>query len=137
MKFNKALVEDVDTEVDMSPMIDMVFLLLIFFIVASAVVDPNKPTVELPSATEAKAAEDTTGRVQVSIDRTEQIYVGSEPVDLDTFKERIISELELDPKVRVFLRTDAEVPYSVTKKVMSTCSEVGAMDLIFASFEES
>ena len=136
MKFKKALVEDVDTEIDMSPMIDMVFLLLIFFIVASAVVDPNKPTVFLPSATEAQTADDTTGRVQISIDNTEQIWIGSEPVTLDQFKEKIGEELELNPNVRLFLRTDQEVEYRFAKKVMNTCLEIGAMDLIYATFEE-
>ncbi len=136
MKFKKAQVEDVDTEIDMSPMIDMVFLLLIFFIVASAVVDPNKPLVELPSATKAKTAEDTTGRLQVSIDRTEQIYIGSEPVTFEGFKKRIEQEFELDPGIRIFLRTDMQVPYAVSKKLMRICSDVGALDLIFATLEE-
>lgn len=130
------LVDDSEVEIDMSAMIDMVFLLLIFFIVASVVTDIDKPLVNLPSAAAAKVAEDTTGRIQVSIDKTEQIYVGSRPVTLDEFKTRITSELEADPNIRIFLRTDADVPYHVTRKVMRACSELGALDLIFATFEE-
>jgi biopolymer transport protein ExbD len=137
MKWKKAQVEDADAEIDMSPMIDMVFLLLIFFIVASAVVDPNKPVVTLPSASKAKAAEDTTGRIQVSVDRNEQIWIASDPVTLEQFKSRIEQEVEKDPGIRVFLRTDQDVPYRLTKKVMRACAEVGAFNLIYATFEEN
>ncbi len=134
MKLN--FVDDNDIEIDMSPMIDMVFLLLIFFIVASVVVDLDKPTVDLPSANASKVSEDTTGRMQVSVDRTEQIYVGATPVTLKEFKKQITAELEADPNIRVYLRADRDVPYSVTARLMKACTELGALDLIFATFEE-
>jgi len=134
MKLN--FIEDDDIDIDMSPMIDMVFLLLIFFIVASVVVDLDKPSVELPSATAAKVSEDTTGRVQVSIDRTEQVYIGAKPVTLKELKTQLTAELEADPNIRVYLRTDGQVPYGVTSKLMKACAQIGALDLIFATFEE-
>jgi biopolymer transport protein ExbD len=129
-------VEDEEIDIDMSSMIDMVFLLLIFFIVASVVVDMDKPLVELASASAAKVSEDTTGRVQVSIDRTEQVYIGPKPVTLAELKTQITAELEEDPNIRIFFRADREVPYGVTQKLMRACASVGALDLIFATFEE-
>lgn len=127
---------DDDAAIDMSPMIDMVFLLLIFFIVASAMVDMDKPTVELPSATAAKVSEDTTGRIQVSIDRTQQIYIGAKPVTMEELRTKLAAELAADPNIRIFLRTDQDVPYRMTKKIMNACVEVGTLDLIFATYEE-
>ena len=64
--------EDEDIEVDMSPMIDMVFLLLIFFIVASIIVDDKVP-VDIPTAVYAKVPEDITGRFTISISKKEEI----------------------------------------------------------------
>ena len=55
-----------DLEVDMSPMIDMVFLLLIFFIVASQVID-EKPKVAIPTAAYAKVPDNTTGRLMITV----------------------------------------------------------------------
>jgi len=129
-------VADEEVEIDMSSMIDMVFLLLIFFIVASVVVDLGKPPVDLPSASQSKVSEDTTGRMQVSVDRTKQIYVGPDGVTMDEFKTLVTAELEADPNIRIFLRADREVPYSVTQSLMKACSRLGALDLIFASYEE-
>lgn len=136
MKLDKALVEDVDVTIDMSPLIDMVFLLLIFFIVASTVVDLSKPSVDLVSATEAKAPEETKGRMQVSVNADEVIFIGPTPVSIEDLKEQVGKEMEVAPETRIFLRVDRTVPYVLTKKIMSTLSEVDALDLIFATFEE-
>ena len=57
---------DDDIELDMSPMIDMVFLLLIFFIVVSQVID-EKPKIEVPEASVAKVAEETINRLMITV----------------------------------------------------------------------
>ncbi|MFU8893400.1 MAG: ExbD/TolR family protein [Luteolibacter sp.] len=61
-------VEDDELNVDMSPMIDMVFLLLIFFIVnATAIIVKTDPEVTPPVADQAKAQEDGRGRIVVNV----------------------------------------------------------------------
>lgn len=134
MKFKQ--IEDVDVSIDMSPMIDMVFLLLIFFLVAAAAVELDKPDVSLPSASQALVAEEVTGRMQVSIDRHGQYYVGSVPVDLDTLRERVGRELDQDPNLRLFIRADEQVPYRMTRELMNICADIGVVSLIYAAFEE-
>ncbi len=130
------VIEDEEVGIDMSPMIDMVFLLLIFFIVASAMVDVDKPKVELPSAQSAKVADDIKGRVNVSINAEDVIFIGSEVVTEEKFKTVMSEELELNPDLRVFIRSDANVPYRSNKKLMELCADVGAVNLIYAAFEE-
>jgi biopolymer transport protein ExbD len=134
MKLN--LVEDFDPDIDMSPMIDMVFLLLIFFIVAAAMVDLDKPEVRLPAASTAKVADDVTGRLVVSVDANDQLYIGSVAVSEEQFKARLTRETEANPNVRVFIRSDGDVLYRMNKKLMRVCAEVGAVNLIYAAFEE-
>ncbi|MFT5465637.1 MAG: biopolymer transport protein ExbD [Verrucomicrobiales bacterium] len=57
-----------DLKMDMSPMIDMVFLLLIFFMVASTIIIvPIDPKVQPPIATAAKKQSDARGRILVNI----------------------------------------------------------------------
>lgn len=132
MKLKKKESEDI--AVDMSPMIDMVFLLLIFFIVASAVIDEKKP-VEIPDAVYAKVAEDETGRFPITITSDGGLFVRNESVTLDELKALLEPELELDPALKVVLRSDGRVMYKVNEKIMTACAEVGANDLIFAAFE--
>jgi biopolymer transport protein ExbD len=134
MKLKKA--EEPDVSIDMSPMIDMVFLLLIFFIVASALVDLDKPPVILPKASAAKVPDDVTGRLNVSVDTNEQFYVGASPVSLEQLQEKVRTEIDLNPDLRVFIRSDQNVPYRINKKLMTACAEVGAANLIYAAFED-
>ena len=56
-----------DAAVDMAPMIDLVFLLLIFFMVASVVTELEKVEVEIPESNYAKVPEDTKGRMMLSV----------------------------------------------------------------------
>ena len=136
MKLGKQTSDD-DLELDMSPMIDMVFLLLIFFIVVSQVID-EKPRVEIPDATHAKVPEDTTGRFMITVKRDESLYLGSDPIskEIDDVKERIETEINANPRLRILIRADGSVPYEVNEKIMNACAEVGALDIIFSVFEK-
>jgi len=126
---------DEDIEVDMSPMIDMVFLLLIFFIVASTVIDEKVP-VEIPAAAYSKVPEDTTGRIVISVNKADEMFIGPMTVDIDQLKERLELELEADPNLRILIRSGADVKYKINEKIMVACAEVGANDLIYSAFEE-
>ncbi len=134
MKLN--LVEDFDVDIDMSPMIDMVFLLLIFFIVAAAMVEIDKPELDLAAASSSKVADDVTGRLVVSIDTDEQLYIGASAVSEEQLRARLTDEIKANPDLRVLIRSDEAVPYRMNKKLMKICSDVGAVNLIYAVFEE-
>ena len=124
-----------DIELDMSPMIDMVFLLLIFFIVASQIID-EKPQVEIPDAVYAKVPDDTTGRLMITVRADERYFIGRVEVSFDEMKEKLALEIKKDPNMRVLIRSDAQTKYKVNEKVMTACAEIGANDLIYSAFEE-
>lgn len=124
-----------DIEVDMSPMIDMVFLLLIFFIVASTIIDEKVP-VKIPKAAYSKVPEDTTGRIVISVNKDDQMFVGPMPVDIDQLKERLSIAMEADPNLRILIRSGGDVKYKTNERIMVACAEVGANDLIYSAFEE-
>lgn len=137
MKLERKDVEEV--EIDMSPMIDMVFLLLIFFIVASAIIKVDPVKIEVPTAVYAKVPDDETGRFKITVDKGGKMYVGmtSEEVDLDRLKERLIKEKEQNPQLKVVIRADMKTKYQYCQKIMEVCAEVGANDMIFAAFEKA
>lgn len=135
MKIQSKYDDNEDIEVDMSPMIDMVFLLLIFFIVASIVIDEKVP-VEIPNAAFAKVPEDTTGRIVISVNKEDGIFIGPMPVTIDELKERMADEMEADPNLRILIRSGGDVKYKTNEKIMVALAEVGANDLIYSAFEE-
>jgi len=129
--------EQDDIAIDMSPMIDMVFLLLIFFIVASAVIKVEPVPIEIPSAVYAKVPEDETGRAMITLTAEGLMYVGPAQtlVTLDELQEWLGLELDADAEIRILIRADGMVEYRDTEEIMEACAEVGASDMIFAAFE--
>ena len=137
MKINARRNDD-EIAVDMSPMIDLVFLLLIFFLVASAVIKVEKVPIEVPDAVYAKVPEDETGRFPITVNTDGQMFIGpaSDEVTLEQLTDRLRSEVEADPKIRIVIRADRTVKFEVNEKIMEACGEAGANDLIFAAFEQ-
>ncbi|WP_372794903.1 ExbD/TolR family protein [Pontiella sp.] len=125
-----------DVSVDMGPMIDLVFLLLIFFMVASVVTELEKVEIDIPESSHAKVPEDTKGRMMLSVDANNQVYVGTAPVTIEELKVHVERELDLNPELRILIRADQRVVYKTCKDIMRACGEVGATDLIYATFEE-
>jgi biopolymer transport protein ExbD len=116
-------------------MIDMVCLLLIFFLVASTVID-NKVPVEIPSAAYSKVPDNIEGRVVLSVNKDGKMFVGQMPVTEEQLKEQLKIQIEADPNLRVLIRSGKNVKYKYNEKIMEICAEVGATDLIYAAFEE-
>ena len=122
----------------MSPMIDMVFLLLIFFIVASQIVKIEKVPIEVPAAVYAKVPEDETGRYLITVNVDGNLYVGlnSQQVTVEELSSLLAAEMEVNPELRVLIRADRMVKYETNEEIMEACAEAGANDMIFAAFEE-
>ncbi|MDF7797903.1 biopolymer transporter ExbD [Pontiellaceae bacterium B1224] len=126
-----------ELELDMSPMIDMVFLLLIFFIVASQVID-EKPQVAIPKAAYGKVPEDTTGRLMISVSKDEKYFVGADmtPRTIEEVQDMIEMSINEDPELRILIRADAQTKYKVNEQITLACAAVGAQDIIYSVFEE-
>ena len=131
--------DEEEVVIDMSPMIDMVFLLLIFFIVASAVIKVDPVEIDVPNAVYAKVPDDETGRYKITVDQEGVMYVGvtSEKVDLARLEEILLEEIEMNNQLKVLIRADLKTKYEYSEKIMLVCAEVGANDMIFAAFEKS
>jgi biopolymer transport protein ExbD len=129
-----------DIAVDMSPMIDMVFLLLIFFLVASQIVNVEKVPVEVPSAAYAKVPEDETGRFPITVNEDDRIFVGpggAQEVDVDDLTRILSAQVAADPEIKVVIRGDKTVQYETIEKIMTeACAQAGVVDMIFAAFEK-
>jgi biopolymer transport protein ExbD len=121
-------------------MIDMVFLLLIFFLVASQIVKVEKVPVEVPSAANSKVPEDETGRFAITVNEEERIFIGpggAREVSIEELAREMAVQVAADPAIKVVIRADKSVTYETTEKIMiDACAEAGVVDMIFAAFEK-
>jgi biopolymer transport protein ExbD len=123
-------------------MIDMVFLLLIFFIVnATAIIVQTDPEVKPPIAKNSKRQEDGRGRIVINVRKdgtytNEQFVIlpGKEEITdmVKKYKEKIDSE-GLKPKLH--LRGDQETMFKYSRTAISAAAEAGVTEVVFAVYE--
>ncbi len=140
---------NIDAEVDMTPMIDMVFLLLVFFMCAATMSKVDfTPEIKLPIAPKADVPEDLRNRGTINILPVGFITVDGEEVTEDkpfmvsgslvTAGDlvKIIEERRTeDPDVRVYMRVDRNVEYSRVQEAIKAAAAGGVYDIIFASYQ--
>jgi biopolymer transport protein ExbD len=127
---------------DMSPMIDMVFLLLIFFIVnATAIIVKTDPEVKPPVAANSKRQEDGSGRIVVNIrnDGTftaedfNTILAGEDDIYdmVKTMKER---QQALGVTSKLHLRGDKEAVFKYCRTAVRGAARAGVDQVVFGVF---
>jgi len=118
----------------MTPMIDMVFLLLVFFMTVSNLAQAEKSVeLDLPQSAESEVPKDLADRGTISIDAEGLIYLRAEKQTLESMQAAIKASLSENPDLRILVRADQATPYSAVKKVLKACAEVGAYEVIYAT----
>jgi len=120
----------------MAPMIDMVFLLLVFFMTASAMSQVgNRPELELPESPESTVAEEFSGRIVVSIDPAGRLFLGSREVELDELAESLRSYRKLNAGAKTSIRAAKDTPFASVRLVMEASVEAGIQDCLYATYQ--
>lgn len=120
----------------MTPMIDMVFLLLVFFMTVSTLAQADRQVeLELPESASSDVPNDLSDRGTISIDATGQIYMGSIPQTLQEMQSLLKKSLTKNSELRIHLRADRTTEYQYIKKVLRACAEVGAYEVIYATYQ--
>ena len=117
-----------------TPMIDMTFLLLIFFMVTSKLSKEQiKMDVELPVASAAVLPDDLSNRDIINIDGEGVFYVADAPVGEAELRAYLGRRLASHPPLKIYLRADATTPAKTIKRFMEMAAEAGAIEVIFGS----
>ena len=113
-----------DLLIDLTPMIDVVFLMLIFFMVSTSFTANNSLKLDLPQS-KAQTTDKEQEQVSVSIDADGQLYVQEERVKDGDLRRRILNISKGDPNMRVVLRADADAKHKRVVYVLDTVRELG------------
>ena len=123
-----------DDKFVMAPMIDMVFLLLVFFMCASHLSTVQSVPLEIPTATKAVVPRERPDRFIVNITQEGTIHGGNTEVSLDELKALVKEHRGLNPGLKVYLRADQNTPHKHVRKVMNGMAELGIDDFVFGAF---
>lgn len=121
---------------NLTPMIDVVFQLLIFFMVATTFQDPERELeVELPPAESGEVLDDELDEIIINVLRDGQLILSGETVDEATLAQRLSRAAERDPETPVTIRGDKLVHHEDVVSVMDACGVAGLHSLSLGTLE--
>jgi biopolymer transport protein ExbD len=122
-------------DINISPLIDMVFILLIFFMVSTTFVKDMKLDLDRPAASSAVTA--STKAIRLYIDNNGDTYLDGEPVQVWVIQSRLRDQLKTMTSKAVLVITDDSVPAGRLVEVVDQARLAGATDVGVATVEEA
>ncbi len=120
-----------DTELDMTPMLDIVFIMLIFFIVTTSFVKESGVSVNSPSAQTASRQENA--NIFIAITAGGEVWIDRRPVDPRSVRA-IVARLHADnPEGSVIIQSDADASTRMLVDVMDQVRLAGVEGIAIAA----
>jgi len=122
-------------EVDITPLIDVVFLLLIFFMVSTTFDREAQILVELPEATGEEAKHEKL-ELEITIDANGIFFVNQKEVintEVGTLKRAIEKAVGDKRDLPVIINADARTPHQSVMTAMDAASQLGLMRMTFSA----
>lgn len=120
---------------NLTPMIDMVFLLIIFFIVSNNMIQQDSAVqVDLPEAgTGTLPQEQQIKRLTISIPQSGSLYVGTEIFSEERLRQLMIEcYKDWGEETEIRIRTHRSIPYGEIKPILLMAAESGIVNVSFA-----
>jgi biopolymer transport protein ExbD len=120
-----------ETELDMTPMLDIVFIMLIFFIVTTSFVKESGVTVSSPSAETASQQENA--NIFIAITESGEVWIDRRPVDPRAVRA-IVARMHADnPEGSVIIQSDEEAATRMLVDVMDQVRLAGIEQIAIAA----
>ena len=125
-----------DGKFEMTPMIDVVFLLITFFMTVTSYASAELVQVAMPIAPEAKVPEDVGDRQLLSVSENGTFFLGAFASDLPTIKETLMARTHREGFKGAYIRADAHTPFRYVNDLMKTCAEAGVYNILFGTLKD-
>ncbi|MEC9363271.1 MAG: ExbD/TolR family protein [Sinimarinibacterium flocculans] len=123
--------EEEESSIDLTPMLDVVFIMLIFFIVTATFVKESGIEVNRPEASTATKQE--RANILVAIDRNGEIWINRRRVEVDALRPNIERLHAENPQGTVVIQADQEAQTKQLVAVMDAAREAGVYEISIAA----
>jgi biopolymer transport protein ExbD len=127
--------EDSSDLPDLTPMIDIVFLLIVFFMTVANMQVQQRVPISVPIAEAASLPEDRANRIVVTVKEDGSVFYGASPVLMEDLAGLVAESKDAAPTVKVYVRADARVPFKEVRQVFAAAAEGGVPNVVFATFQ--
>jgi biopolymer transport protein ExbD len=116
-------------KLDVAPLIDVMFMLLLFFLLTSSFLNPNI-VLNLPEASSNK--KNNKQDIIVSIDKNENIYINRDLIKLEDLKLTLTKKIKSSLKKKVIFHGDENILYKKFVNILDIATQSGAMEVSIA-----
>jgi biopolymer transport protein ExbD len=117
--------------IEIIPMIDVIFFLLVFFMISTLSMTVNRGLpVNLPTA--ATSQKDVRDNVSLTVMQDGKIFLNKDPVTLQDMGPRVKAALAADPRLAVVINADGQVLHSTVVDILDELRQAGVSGLAIA-----
>lgn len=121
--------QDTAVNIDLTPIIDMVFLLLIFFLVATTFHQTERELqIALPAASSAGPISTALREIIINVDKDGSIIISGKTIEPDDLRTIITDALILNPEQKITVRGDQSTAYANIIRVLDICKGSGVQE---------
>ncbi len=128
--------QDDQTDINISPLIDMVFILLIFFIVTTVFVEEKGLAANTPDPTSAPQKDDDKKPISFLLRANGQIISNDQEVGLTGVRGIVQPAMQNSDEEPVTLNIESQVPVHIVAAVIDECKSGGAQQIIMKGASE-
>ncbi|MFT3693043.1 MAG: biopolymer transporter ExbD [Kofleriaceae bacterium] len=110
-------------EINVTPLVDIMLVLLIIFMLTAHLIAKQAIEVELPRAAAASTAKPTT--IAITLTRDGKIYLNEKPVEATALRSAIEAAVKADPKLQTIIAGDKEVSHGRVVWVLDLVKQLG------------
>jgi len=131
MSTRRHQIQQDDSELDMTPMLDIVFIMLIFFIVTTSFVKESGIEVNSPSASTSESQNNAT--IFIAINENNEVWIDKRQVDITTVRAIIARLHSSNPEGSVVIQADKLVSADQLMSVMDQVRQAGVNNIALAA----
>jgi biopolymer transport protein ExbD len=137
MSKRKRVTHNEGCDVDMTPMIDVVFQLIIFFIVTIKLNEQINEDIELAEAKESPTLKDAIDLMLIiEVDKSGYFSISGTPIPEGTIRQIIRNRYNRYGEFPVMIRADKRTQHKHVRKIMDMCSQIGIWRIDFAAIKK-
>lgn len=130
-KISNSNEEELSSEINVIPLVDIMLVLLIIFMVAAPMMN-DSVDVSLPKA-KAKASSQEPTSLEISITNEDKIFIGKTEVKFENLVEKVKNALANRPREEVFIRADEKVTHGRIIRIMASLQRAGIYKVSFVT----
>ena len=127
MRFKNRKNDQDDLTIDLTPLLDVSFIILIFFILTTTFIEEKRLAIEKPKSNSVQTGQNT--EIKIAIDKNNSLYFKNKLIDPGSLREKLKNELQNTPMSSLVIEADKTSDLSIFVLVVDTAKSLDIKDI--------